>query len=152
MRKLLSFFLLLVFTSNIAIALDLRDVTAPDAHAVDDPNAIKTLLDNLTIYGRYTDGTDWIEYHSPTGRSAYWEKGCTSPGVWWIQESQICYAYPNYRNGEPNCFLLFRTNGGVQFVSVDGEGNAQLSSTSTKLVQGNQENLPLDKSVQCLGV
>lgn len=152
MRKALFLVLLLSMLSSYARAITPEEVTAPGAEPVEDSTAIKALLDNLTIYGRYTDGTDWIEYHAPNGRSAYWEKGCTSPGVWWIQEKQICYAYPNYRDGAPNCFLLFRTAGGVQFVSTDGEGNVQLSSTSTKIIQGNPENLSLDKSVQCLGV
>ncbi len=72
---------------------------ATDAVEVTDPAAIRAKLDDVTIYGRYYDGENWIEYHLADGRTAYWEKGCTYPGKWWLQDGQVCYAYPNYRNG-----------------------------------------------------
>src|SRR6185369_11938185 len=86
---------------------DLPPDVAPDAVAVTDPAAIRAKLNDTTIYGRYYDGEDWIEYHLADGRTAYSEKGCTYPGKWWEQDGQVCYAYPNYRGGAPNCFILF---------------------------------------------
>ena len=80
------------------LLLPAPDDVAPDALAVTDPGDIKRILDNLTIYGRYVDGENWIEYHLPDGRTAYWEKGCTYPGKWWLQNGQVCYAYPNYHD------------------------------------------------------
>ncbi|HEX6118064.1 MAG TPA: hypothetical protein VFZ03_01350, partial [Dongiaceae bacterium] len=95
----------------LAPALSLADATqsnadaaanlAPDAVAITDPAEIKKTLDNLTIYGRYVDGENWIEYHLSDGRTAYWEKGCTYPGKWWMEHGQVCYAYPNYHDNAP---------------------------------------------------
>ena len=82
--------------TNIASPNNLPSDLAPDAVAVTDPAAIKAKLDGMTIYGRYYDGENWIEYHLPDGRTAYWEKGCTYPGKWWEQDDQDCYDYPSY--------------------------------------------------------
>ncbi len=60
---------------------------------------------------------------STDGRTAYSEKGCTYPGKWWLQNGEVCYAYPTYRDGEPNCFVLFvRPNGAIQFVAFGVDG------------------------------
>jgi hypothetical protein len=126
---------------------------APDAVAVTDPAAIRAKLDDTTVYGRYYDGEDWIEYHMPDGRTAYWEKGCTYPGKWWEENGQVCYAYPNYRDGAPNCFLLFvRPDGGVQFVAISDGGGAYLASFSLKVDHGNTANLPIGGLSPCVGV
>ena len=126
---------------------------APDAVAVTDPAQIKAKLDDMTIYGRYYDGEDWIEYHMPDGRTAYWEKGCTYPGKWWEQNDQVCYAYPNYRSGAPNCFYLFvRPDGSVQFVGVSDDGSAYVASFSTKIDHGNTPNLAVGGLSPCVGV
>src|SRR5689334_17711854 len=126
---------------------------APDAVAVTDPGEIKKTLDDLTIYGRYVDGENWIEYHLPDGRTAYWEKGCTYPGKWWMEHGQVCYAYPNYRNGAPNCFILFvRPDGSVQFVAIADDGSTYLASFSLKVEHGNTANLAIGEKSPCVGV
>lgn len=125
----------------------------PDAIPVTDAGAIKAALDDLTIYGRYYDGEDWIEYHRPDGVSAYNEKGCTYPGRWWIEEGNICYAYPNYRDNAANCFLMFvRPNGGIYFVAFDSGGSGYLASNSIKTAPGNDAHLPLGGMSPCVGV
>lgn len=126
---------------------------APDAVAVTDPAEIKKKLDELTIYGRYYDGEDWIEYHLTDGRTAYFEKGCTYPGKWWLQDGEVCYAYPNYRDGEPNCFVLFvRPNGAIQFVAFGADGAPYIASSSLKTAPGNDAHLPLNGVSPCLSV
>ena len=126
---------------------------APDAVEVTDPDAIKAKLDDVTIYGRYYDGENWIEYHLADGRTAYWEKGCTYPGKWWLQDGQVCYAYPNYRNGSANCFLLFvRPDGSVQFVAIADDGSVYLASFSLKVEHGNTANLAIGAKSPCVGV
>ncbi|HEX2581009.1 MAG TPA: hypothetical protein VHL08_03445 [Dongiaceae bacterium] len=118
---------------------------------VDTPAEIHAVLDNLTIYGRYVSGEDWIEYHLPDGRTAYWEKGCTHPGKWWIEDTgQVCYSYRDYNDGRPNCFLMYRSKNGIMFAVGVGKGT-QLASSSTKLAQGNSEHLPISDNKQCLG-
>lgn len=131
-----------------------QDLVVPGAKPMTDPNEIKAKLDNVTIYGRYNDtGEDWIEYHLADGRTAYWEKGCTYPGKWWIENGQVCYAYPNYRNNAPNCFIMFlRPDGGVQFVSIFDNGEAYLASNSIKMVPGNDAHLPVGSLSPCVGV
>ena len=126
---------------------------APDAVEVTDPDAMRAKLDDTTIYGRYYDGENWIEYHLADGRTAYWEKGCTYPGKWWLQDGQVCYAYPNYRDGAPNCFLLFvRPDGSVQFVAVSDDGSPYLASFSLKVEHGNTANLAIGEKSPCVGV
>ena len=126
---------------------------APDAVAVTDPAAIRAKLNDTTVYGRYFDGEDWIEYHLSDGRTAYWEKGCTYPGKWWEENGQVCYAYPNYRNGAPNCFILYvRPDGGVQFVGISDGGGVYLASLSLKVDHGNTANLPVGGLSPCVGV
>lgn len=125
---------------------------APDAVAVFDPAEIKKTLDDLTIYGRYVDGENWIEYHLPDGRTAYWEKGCTYPGTWWMQNGQVCYAYPNYHDNAPNCFVLYRRPGGqIQFVAIADTGFSYLASFSLKTATGNDAALPIGSLSPCVG-
>jgi hypothetical protein len=126
---------------------------APDAVPVTDPAEIRKKLNELTIYGRYYDGEDWIEYHLTDGRTAYFEKGCTYPGKWWLENGEVCYAYPTYRNGEPNCFVMFvRPNGAIQFVAFGADGAPYIASSSLKTAPGNDAHLPLNGLSPCLSV
>jgi hypothetical protein len=126
---------------------------ASDAVAVTDPAEIKRALDDLTIFGRYYDGEEWIEYHLEDGRTAYSEKGCTYPGKWWMENGTICYAYPNYRDNTPNCFMMFmRPNGAIQFVAFAADGSPYLASSSTKTATGNVAHLPIGGLSPCVGV
>jgi hypothetical protein len=125
---------------------------APDAVAIIEPADIKRTLDDLTIYGRYVDGENWIEYHLTDGRTAYWEKGCTYPGKWWIENGQVCYAYPNYHDNAANCFILYRrANGGIQFVAIADGGFTYLASFSLKTAMGNDAALPVGSISPCVG-
>lgn len=134
-------------------AADFLPDLAPDAVAVTDPDAIRRALDDLTIYGRYYDGENWIEYHLKDGRTAYSEKGCTYPGKWWVENGMICYAYPNYRDGAANCFLMFvRSGGGIQFVAFGVDGSPYLASSSTQTAPGNDAHLPIGGLSPCVGV
>lgn len=125
---------------------------APDARAITDAAEAKRILDDLTIYGRYIDGENWIEYHLPDGRTAYWEKGCTYPGKWWLEKGQVCYAYPNYHDGAANCFILFqRPSGEIQFAAIADAGFSYLASFSLKTAQGNDAALPIGALSPCVG-
>ena len=128
------------------------DDMAPDALAVTDEGEIRRILDDLTIYGRYVDGENWIEYHLPDGRTAYWEKGCTYPGKWWLQNGQVCYAYPNYHDNAANCFILYhRPNGEIQFAAIADAGFSYLASFSLKTATGNDAGLPIGAISPCVG-
>jgi hypothetical protein len=140
--------------SETAATNDPANVAAPGAKAVTDPATIRAKLDDVTIYGRYVDnGDEWVEYHLADGRTAYWEKGCTYPGKWWIaDDGEVCYAYPNYRDNAPNCFIMFvRPDGGVQFVSISDTGQAYLASDSEKIMPGNDAHLPVGGVSPCVG-
>ncbi|WP_374650126.1 hypothetical protein [Dongia sp.] len=126
---------------------------APDAVPVTDPAEIKKKLTELTIFGRYYDGEDWIEYHLGDGRSAYFEKGCTYPGKWWVEQGQVCYAYPNYRDGAANCFVMFvRPDGSIQFVAFGADDVPYLASSSIRIAPGNAAHLPVTGLSPCLSV
>ncbi len=140
--------------TEAAATNDPADAAAPGAKAITDAAAIRAKLDDVTIYGRYVDnGDEWVEYHLADGRTAYWEKGCTYPGKWWIaDDGEVCYAYPNYRNNAPNCFIMFeRPDGGVQFVSISDTGQAYLASDSEKIMPGNDAHLPVGGISPCVG-
>ena len=123
---------------------------APDAIAIIEPAEIKKTLDDLTIYGRYVDGENWIEYHLPDGRTAYWEKGCTYPGKWWIENGQVCYAYPTWDNGRPQCFMVYQSAQLTHIVWLDpATGEQWLISNITDLAAGNPDRLPLDGAPTC---
>ncbi len=140
-------------STETPMAPELLPDLAPDAVAVTDPAEIKKALDDLTIYGRYYDGEDWIEYHLEDGRTAYSEKGCTYPGKWWMENGTICYAYPNYRDNTPNCFVMFmRPNGSIQFVAFAADGSPYLASSSIKTAAGNDAHLPIGGLSPCVGV
>ena len=131
-------------------------VGAPAGAAwLDSPAAITAALGGKTVHGRYAgDGEPYVEYHLGDGRTAYWEKGCTYPGTWWAEQGMVCYAYPNYRGGAPNCFLLFRlAAGGVAFYQVAEDGSIFLSSESPERVaEGNDAHLPVGGTASCVGV
>ena len=140
--------------SETAATNDPAAVAAPGAKAVTNADEIRAKLDDVTIYGRYVDnGDEWVEYHLADGRTAYWEKGCTYPGKWWIaDDGEVCYAYPNYRDNAPNCFIMFvRPDGGVQFVSISDTGQAYLASDSEKIMPGNDAHLPVGGVSPCVG-
>jgi hypothetical protein len=140
--------------SESTASSDPASVAVPGARAVTDAAAIRAKLDDVTIYGRYVDnGDEWVEYHLADGRTAYWEKGCTYPGKWWIAtDGEVCYAYPNYRDNAPNCFIMFvRPDGGVQFVSISDTGQAYLASDSTRMMPGNDAHLPVGGVSPCVG-
>ena len=133
---------------------DPASVAAPGAKAVTNAAEIRAKLDDVTIYGRYVDnGDEWVEYHLADGRTAYWEKGCTYPGKWWIaDDGEVCYAYPNYRDNAPNCFIMFvRPDGGVQFISISDTGQAYLASDSEKMMPGNDAHLAVGGISPCVG-
>lgn len=134
-------------------APQIPDEVESEAVAVTDPAEIKEKLNELTIYGRYSDGENWIEYHLTDGRTAYFEKGCTYPGKWWVENGEVCYAYPNYRDGMPNCFVMFvRPDGGIQFIAFGADNSPYLASSSIKMAPGNDAHLPLDGVSPCLSV
>src|SRR6185369_10428793 len=73
--------------SEAVATSDPASVAAPGARPITNAGEIRAKLDDVTIYGRYIDnGDEWVEYHLADGRTAYWEKGCTYPGKWWIAD------------------------------------------------------------------
>ncbi len=118
---------------------------------VEDEAAIEKLLTGYTLYGRYVDGTPWMEFHSPDGRTAYHEHDCTYQGHWWTEYGKVCFRYEAFNNGVPSCFRLYRNGDELDFDQEIGANEWQLNAYTIDRKPGNPEHLPLEGQA-CVGV
>jgi hypothetical protein len=118
---------------------------------IEDEAAIRGLLEDHTLYGRYVDGTPWMEYHSPDGRTAYHEHDCTYQGHWWTQYGLVCFRYDAFNNGVPSCFRLFRKGNELDFDQEYGADDWRLNAYTVDRKAGNPEKLPIEGQA-CVGV
>lgn len=118
---------------------------------IEDEAAIEKLLTGYTLYGRYVDGTPWLEFHSSDGRTAYHEHDCTYQGHWWTQYGLVCFRYEAFNNGVPSCFRLYRKGDELDFDQEYGPDDWRLNAYTVDRKPGNLENLPLEGQA-CVGV
>jgi hypothetical protein len=111
---------------------------------IDNPVDIKRLLNDQTVYGRYSNGDPWAEYQSPDGRTAYQEKNCIYRGHWWVAGDQVCYRYEEIENGTVFCFRLYHDGPRLDFYYELAPGDWQLNAYSIDVTPGNPEKLPLE--------
>jgi len=76
--------------------------------AITDAAALRALLVGNTLYGaNMRDGGvvfKWSEYHCPNGRSIYVRGQDVLRGKWWLEGSEVCYAYNELEPGAQFCF------------------------------------------------
>jgi hypothetical protein len=122
-----------------------------DAKLLTDPAILKTLFADHTVHGVYLpEGTKWREYTAADGRTIWEEHGCLHPGTWHVNGSAICYVYPSWDNGRPQCFMVYQSAHLVHFVWLDSEtGNQVLVSNALDVAPGNTDHLPLDSAAGC---
>ena len=144
------------FVAQGAIA-DAREFKAPwaplppDAKLISDPAALTALFADHTVRGIYLpDGTKWREFSAANGRTVWEFDGCLHPGTWRVSGSTICYRYPSWDEGRPQCFVVYRSAQLTHFVWLDpGTGSQWLVSNVVELDPGNPDHLPLDGAPGC---
>lgn len=124
-----------------------------DARLVTDPAALTALFADRTVRAIYLpDGTKWREYSAADGRTIWEFDGCLHPGVWRVSGSAICYIYPSWDDGRPQCFVVYRSSQATHFAWLDpATGDQWLISNVTEFAAGNPDNLPLDGAPTCEG-
>lgn len=117
-----------------------------DARLITDPADLTALLADRTVHGAYwPDGEKWREFSAADGRTILDARGCLRPGTWRVSGSIVCYIYPSWDNGRPQCFLVYRSAVGAHFVAANlFLGGQQLTSNGYEILDGNTDNLPLD--------
>ncbi|WP_119303995.1 hypothetical protein [Dongia deserti] len=137
-----------------AEARGVRDPWVPlpvDAKLVTDPAALTALFADHTVRGVYLpEGTKWREYSAADGRTVWEFDGCLHPGTWRVSGSAICYVYPTWDNGRPQCFVVYQSEQLTHFVWLDpATGEQWLISNGVELAEGNPDHLPLDGAPNC---
>ncbi len=124
----------------------------PDATLISDPSELSALLSGRTVHGAYLhDGASWREFSAPDGRTVFNGYGCLYPGTWRVSGSVVCYAYPDWDDGKPQCYVIYRSAAATHFVFLDLEnGGHHLQSNAHEILDGNPDSLPLDlKTTTC---
>ncbi len=122
-----------------------------DAKPIIDPAALTALLADRTVRAIYLpDGTEWREFSAADGRTVWEFHGCLHPGTWRVSGSAVCYAYPTWDDGRPQCFMVYQSGRGTHFVWLDpATGDQWLMSQVVELAPGNPDRLPLDGAPGC---
>lgn len=117
-----------------------------DAKLIADPDALRALLTDRTVHATYLpDGSNWREFSASDGRTIWDEGTCIRPGTWRISGSVVCYTYPSWDDGRPQCFVVYRSAAATHFVVLDSvTGERYLVSNAYEILDGNTDNLPLD--------
>jgi hypothetical protein len=67
-----------------------------------------------------------------------------------VNGSAICYVYPSWDNGRPQCFVVYQSAHLTHFVWLDTEtGDQVLVSNALDVAPGNTDHLPLDSAAGC---
>jgi hypothetical protein len=136
---------------------DARDVQDPwkqlptDARLITDPAALTALIADRTVRAIYLpDGSKWREYSAADGRTVWEFDGCLHPGTWRVSGSAVCYVYPSWDDGRPQCFMVYQSEQRTHFVWLDpATGDQWLVSEVTELAEGNPDHLPLESGPNC---
>ena len=140
-------------------AAEAREVKAPweplpaDAKLVTDPAVLNAMFADHTVHGVYLpEGSKWREFSAADGRTIWELDGCLRPGTWRVSGSAICYVYPSWDDGRPQCFVVYQSAHLTHFVWLDpASGEQVLISNALDLAAGNPDHLPLDGAAGCGG-
>jgi hypothetical protein len=114
---------------------------------------LTALFADHTVHGIYLpEGSKWREYTAADGRTIWEFDGCLHPGTWHVSGSAICYAYPSWDNGRPQCFVVYQSAHLTHFVWLNpATGEQWLVSNAVDLAAGNPDHLPVDGAPGCGG-
>ena len=126
------------------------EILPPDAKLVADPAALFALLADHTVHGIYLpDGSKWREFSAADGRTIWEFHECLRPGTWHVSGSAVCYVYPSWENGLPQCFVVYQSAVAVHFVGLGLLSGAHDLVSNATLTPGNVDQMPLDSPVTC---
>ncbi|MCC7046361.1 MAG: hypothetical protein IT562_06585 [Alphaproteobacteria bacterium] len=138
-----------VFVALLAPSGTVARAEADARVRISDRNELVRLFADQTFYGRYSDGSNFVEYYAPDGRVGYFD-GCPHRGQWRIDAASdgavACFVYPTMAPPGPHCFDVFRAGGRLEFTlrGTDPSGPAQ---AWTRMVSpGNPEQMSLTAS------
>lgn len=130
--------------------LTVAGATAGDGEPITGAATLRQLFVDHTFYGHTGEGVPWMQYYRPDGRSSYKHNDCITPGHWRVSAKGACFAYPSFENGEVSCFLLFRSNGQIEFVPDEG-GDPDAEFIAETIKPGNPGGLPQTAAGNCGG-
>ena len=82
-----------------------------------DAAALRKFFAGNTVYGANSRhgavNFKWSEYHCANGRSVYVRGLDIYRGKWWLEGSEVCYAYDDLDPGAHFCFRLFPRGDGT---------------------------------------
>jgi hypothetical protein len=116
---------------------------------VTDRTELQLLFVDQTFYGRYGDGSNFVEYYAPDGRAGYWD-GCPHAGRWRIETAAdgavACFVYPTMAPPGPHCFDVFRAKGRLEFLLHGSDPTWPAHAWTRQVRPGNPEQLSLTAS------
>jgi hypothetical protein len=123
-----------------------QSVLPSDAEMITDPAALRALLADRTVHAIYVpDGSNWREFSAADGRTIWDEGHCIRPGTWQVSGSAVCYRYPSWENGAPQCFIVYRSAKATHFVGLgSATGRHAVVSNAYEILDGNPDGLPLN--------
>jgi hypothetical protein len=99
--------------------------------AITDPAILRSFLTGNTLYGANSrNGAvdfKWSEYHCANGRSIYVRGLEIYRGKWWLEGSEVCYAYNELDPGAHFCFRLFPQGDGTYDLESRADPSADVS-------------------------
>jgi hypothetical protein len=85
---------------------------------------IRTLIAGNTASGTTSSGKPyWLKFQSG-GTVAYHEGDFGTSGSWRVGADSLCSRFPNINNGTEECYTLYRTADGTNYVYERPDGNA----------------------------
>ncbi|HVO03073.1 MAG TPA: hypothetical protein VMT54_12780 [Candidatus Cybelea sp.] len=112
---------------------------------ITDESRVADILVGKTFYGRYPNGSRWTEYVSRGGDTAYREGPKTCAGHWHVSGNIACFMYDSYKNGEPNCFNIWRSGDNTLFVPMGGDPTGKNIVVVDRIDDGDPQNLMSDR-------
>jgi hypothetical protein len=85
---------------------------------------VRNLIAGNTASGTTRNGTPyWLKFQSG-GTVAYHEGDYGTTGSWRVASDSLCSAFPHINNGVEECYTLYRTADGTNFVYERPDGHA----------------------------
>lgn len=106
--------------------------------------ALREALEDQSLFGCFTDGSQWGELTSSNGMVFDLLNGNVQSGRWSVNDDRVCYVYP-YQEGAPSqdCFRVYRVGSHLDF-HLQSEGDRLVASTdcSSRVVTGAPARTP----------
>ncbi len=110
--------------------------------------SLRDALEDQSLFGCFTDGSQWGELTSSNGMVFDLLNDNVQSGRWSVNADRVCYTYP-YQEGTPSedCFRVYRVGSHLDF-HLQSEGDRLVASTdcSSRVVTGEPARSPTPTS------